>query len=982
MATAQLGAIVGDIRDLAACRTGNEQSDGALLRAFLANKDEPAFAALTRRHGPMVLRVCLRTLGNAQDAQDALQATFLVLARHASSILKRESLASWLHGVAFRMATHAKRAAARRHKYESQASLAPVQDPALSAAWQEIQILFDKEIERLPETLRSPFVYCCLENKSGAEAAQHFGIAEVTVRKRLSRARKLLQERLTRRGVSLTAVLAAAAVGASAASAGVPRSELASIVKAATQIVAGQALTSSPVSAKVIALVEGANQAMFFTKCKSAMFVLLCLAIVGAVIGLPRPLDADSETKRFVQQTPQMKESKGAADELQTSSDSPAQAEEKDGVTARAELIKPDGKAVIDGIVVDEAGKPVVGATVRTPGWLRPDDTAVTAAGGRFSLKLDAPRASWRALYAATPDGALQGQHRTASLEFGQIVTCRIVLKPAATVRVKVVDGQGAAVPGAVVALDDAAGMLAHSTTDATGTTLMRVPADAKVGVVVGFKGGVGFDYFENYTSSPENPMPVPAAVKLVLDGARTVRIRAVDSADRPLAGIPFHPAYVAKKGKIASIVNTDFLYALADTGALPRSGPDGIAECDWYSLEFKEGIPFVPVTNRFQCPAWPYFNKSTVAFQPARLLRLVKASGRVTSPDGAGAAGILIQAEGRGYTSMYCRTYARTTADGAYSLDLFPDQGYVLAVVDPERAAPNITGVVIREDRPRTDLDFRLAPGTLVEGRVTVGPKGESAAGQTVYLKTLGVPFTEELGKEVKGQRPELIRWAATDSAGRYHLHIGPGEYQIAGPDMTFSDLKVGLEPAIRRDFQLARLPRGPIEVVVRKPDGTPAAGAILLSGAFDDARTDSDGRFRCTRNRKPAMVYAYDPATDSAGVAVVGPDDDSAAVTLRPACSATGRVVGPDGLPRPNCTVSAIIRPAAGGAPEQWARRSAYSGFDGSVTLTGLAEGMKCEIIVCSEARCGLSPVKKFEVNGTNPIDLGDLPLPPDEK
>jgi hypothetical protein len=101
-----------------------------------------------------------------------------------------------------------------------------------------------------------------------------------------------------------------------------------------------------------------------------------------------------------------------------------------------------------------------------------------------------------------------------------------------------------------------------------------------------------------------------------------------------------------------------------------------------------------------------------------------------------------------------------------------------------------------------------------------------------------------------------------------------------------------------------------------------------------------------------------------------------------LRPAATATGRVVGADGQPRADCTVTAIIRPSAGGAPEQWARLSTYSGFDGSVTLAGLADGVKYEIIVCSAMRCGVSPVKKFEVRGTSRIDLGDLPLQAEEK
>src|SRR5947209_15513804 len=140
MATAQLGTVVWHIRKLAAVDKNGEQTDGSLLRAFVSQNDQPAFEALLRRHGPMVLRVCLRTLGHIHDAEDAFQATFLVLARQAKSIRKPASLASWLHGVAYRMVMHAQRDAARRHKQETRAKQPRPCDPGLSAAWQELQV--------------------------------------------------------------------------------------------------------------------------------------------------------------------------------------------------------------------------------------------------------------------------------------------------------------------------------------------------------------------------------------------------------------------------------------------------------------------------------------------------------------------------------------------------------------------------------------------------------------------------------------------------------------------------------------------------------------------------------------------------------------------------------------------------------------------------------------------------------------------------
>src|SRR5262245_6343456 len=128
MTDARLGAVVRQVRRLAADDAG-QPADGELLRRFAARRDQDAFAALVRRHGPMVLGVCRHVLGHAQDAEDAFQAAFLVLARNAASVRKRASVAGWLHGVAYRTALCARRAAARRRKHEARATTMPANNP-------------------------------------------------------------------------------------------------------------------------------------------------------------------------------------------------------------------------------------------------------------------------------------------------------------------------------------------------------------------------------------------------------------------------------------------------------------------------------------------------------------------------------------------------------------------------------------------------------------------------------------------------------------------------------------------------------------------------------------------------------------------------------------------------------------------------------------------------------------------------------------
>ena len=186
-------------------------SDGQLLDRFATGSSEsvePAFQALVERHGPMVLRVCRRVLDDPHDADDAFQATFLVLLRRARSVRNRASLASWLHGVAMRIAARAKVEAARRRRIEARGirpSIGPDPDPDRY----DLESLIHEELDRLPEKYRAPIVLCYLEGLTHEGAADQLGWPVGTVRGRLSRARDLLRSRLTRRGVTATAALAA-----------------------------------------------------------------------------------------------------------------------------------------------------------------------------------------------------------------------------------------------------------------------------------------------------------------------------------------------------------------------------------------------------------------------------------------------------------------------------------------------------------------------------------------------------------------------------------------------------------------------------------------------------------------------------------------------------------------------------------------------------------------------------------------------------
>jgi RNA polymerase sigma factor (sigma-70 family) len=254
-------------------------TDAQLLDRFLSERDEGAFDVLVHRHGPMVLGVCRRVLADAHDADDAFQATFLILVRRAGSIRRRELVGSWLYGVAYRAALEARMA--RRRSRERQ--LHPMPEPMAPAASsdEDARSVLDEEIERLPERFRVPVVLCDVQGRTRREAAQLLGVPEGTVSGRLTTARRKLAQRLRRRGIVLSAAALAALLAKNTAAAAVPAPLAAATLNAMRAIAAGPAPIAGVVSAKVAALTEGVFKTMLLARLKSVLLVLLVAAALG-----------------------------------------------------------------------------------------------------------------------------------------------------------------------------------------------------------------------------------------------------------------------------------------------------------------------------------------------------------------------------------------------------------------------------------------------------------------------------------------------------------------------------------------------------------------------------------------------------------------------------------------------------------------------------------------------------------------------------
>ncbi len=256
---------------------GGDVADGELLARFVASRDEDSFAALMRRHGPMVLGVCRRMLRHAQDAEDCFQATFMVLARKAATV-KRESVSSWLYAVAYRTSLEARAINARRRAREMQVQEMshPEVLPPESQDWRP---WLDQELNRLPEPYRAAIVACDLEGRSRKDAACLLGLAEGTLSSRLARGRRMLARRLAAYGLSPSGAMLAAVLGGTAASTQLSATLLSSTSKAAVLVAAGE---FTAVSASSAVLMKGVMKSMFIAKLKMVIGVVMIATALGA----------------------------------------------------------------------------------------------------------------------------------------------------------------------------------------------------------------------------------------------------------------------------------------------------------------------------------------------------------------------------------------------------------------------------------------------------------------------------------------------------------------------------------------------------------------------------------------------------------------------------------------------------------------------------------------------------------------------------
>jgi RNA polymerase sigma factor (sigma-70 family) len=256
-------------------------TDCELLTRFLGSRDDHALAALVRRHASMVWIVCRRLL-NDHDAEDAFQATFLVFVRRAADV-PRQAVPNWLYGVARQTAVRLRAMAAKRRRREAQVENLP--EPTVPEVRDaDLPSVVDEELSRLPDHYRGVIVLCDLDGRTRKEAARQLGIPEGSVASRLARARRMVAKRLTQRDRAFAGGLAATVVSAGSAAAAAPPALVATTINAASLLAAGPA--PGVVSASVAALTDGVVRAMFVTRIKSVLAVLLVVATLAGAVGM------------------------------------------------------------------------------------------------------------------------------------------------------------------------------------------------------------------------------------------------------------------------------------------------------------------------------------------------------------------------------------------------------------------------------------------------------------------------------------------------------------------------------------------------------------------------------------------------------------------------------------------------------------------------------------------------------------------------
>jgi RNA polymerase sigma factor (sigma-70 family) len=963
MTNTQAGIVLQHIGRLTGTRSTAQAPDAELLERFAAQRDEAAFAALVKRHGPMVLNVCRSILRHEQDAEDAFQATFLVLARKANAIRQPGALAGWLHEVAHHAALKAQANAVRRRAQERRAAPPAAANPALDMTLRDLQRVLHEELRRLPEKYRLPLVLCYLEDRSREEAASQLGWSKGTVRGRLERGRERLRRRLMSRGVALSGLLCAAvaprAAGASllgsvlglGASAGrglLPESLTQAAVCCGVAVAAG-ASAAAIVPPPVAALAAGVSRAMLVTKAKITAVVLLAAGLLIAGAGavarqapaVGEPL-AGSPKPEVGTPPPAPAAAKEAA--------RPAAREDRDSITYGGRVLGPDGR-------------PVAGAKLYLTIWwgyhyepFTGPDSATTDRDGRFAFT--APKAKYQGqaslVSAAAPNlgvgwvGLDAGDKRTD-------LTLKLVADDV-PVTGQVVGLEGKPVAGATLRVLQ----VMASPKEDLGPWLKA--AKDRTAPQRGRSLAIDQEYLPSYTTAPSAVATTDAAGRFRLTGIGRERLTIVRLEGPTIA--------------------SEYLHI--------RTRPGEAIQVGELEADPEYGTPRIDVTY--------YGSSFRHVAAPTRPVVGVVRDKDTKKP----LAGVTVRSEKLAHNPVHGIHITETVTDaqGRYRLSGLPKgAGNKIGIVPP-RDLPYVAPVLEVPDNFGPDavtVDVELKRAVWIEGKLTDKATGKPLPGyHLMYLVTNRNPKTGDYAGFFGGMNSSVT----TNEDGSYRIIglPGPGvitvfqnhkEDYLYGAEREDEDgLKedfgyvpqsnfaafVRIDPAkgsesVRRDIALVR--GWTFTGKLLGPDDRPLVGAVM--GGSSEVMKTAEFTVRRFNPLRPRPVFFRHPGKGLVGVAQP-PKEDGGSVTVRmgPGAAVTGRIVDAGGEPRAGVEIWVSFHPK--GEPhwqEQGLQRDEIkTDREGRFRIEALLPGLDYELVVDHRAvRFG----RGLEAGKTK--DLGDL-------
>lgn len=607
--------------------------------------------------------------------------------------------------------------------------------------------------------------------------------------------------------------------------------------------------------------------------------------------------------------------------------------------------------------IVDETGNPAPKVQAATIG--RPDRAVFipSDAQGKVRLSLPSAERDWP-VFIRQGDGRMQGFARIpANARETPNAERKVVLKPAHGIVGRVEDANGSPVADAWVDAGPASLYWGYVKTDAEGRFSIAVPADAPLPAVVALKSGVGFDYVE-MGQTPEGDAPSAKTwnqpVVLKLKAPTTLTVKVANRANQPAPGLLCVPVSIDLTGRSAPVSLTSSAIAFAAANA------EGIATFAWIPEDSLNPIVFRAASVTWSASeSSPWEPGSTSRQLEMTVRRKTQIVGRVFLPDGRPAAGMEVFASGQGW-EISSEESTVTAANGAYSLNLAPEQSYLVNVISEKYGAQSLSGVFMREGDPKAGQDIYLIEGTLVTGTVRDEATMQPVPERTVRLFEAGGEFALQRGTERRTFRESLERFTTTNAEGKYAFRVGPGRYELQLGAGSVTELTVDRQKEQVEDFSIRSIARHELKGRVVDGDGKPLANVRVRGQGLDpadgvqfDLLAGSDGRFSTSTPVAPGVILATSDDDRLGGLATTesAARKEGVAVKLSPTASLTARLVDSSGMPVIGAKISwNLVYVAAENVPPVQLGSlggQVTTGPDGEFEATGLLVGRTYSVL-----------------------------------